>query len=102
MNSMLHLSILEKLVFEWKVRLYVSFSHATRFAFHFLSFIIYGLPQSGLEKKPRYLKGEMLMYELVMVISTEALATAGNACDLVAAGEFKDASLQFKKAARLV
>jgi len=62
-----------------------------------ISFII---EKSGMEKKPRYLKGEMLMYELVMAVATKALATAGYACDLVATGEFKEASLQFKKAAR--
>jgi len=58
--------------------------------------------KSGMEKKPKYLKGEMLMYELVMALSTKALATVGYSCDLVAAGEFKEASLQLKKAARYV
>ncbi len=55
-----------------------------------------------MEKKPKYLKGEMLMYELVMAVSTKVLATAGYACDLVAAGEFKEASIQLKKAARYI
>ena len=39
------------------------------------------------------------MYELVMTIATEAMAAAGTGTDECAAGEFKGACRNFKKAA---
>jgi len=54
---------------------------------------------TGIEEKERSFKSEAIMYELVMTIATEAMAAAGTGTDECAAGEFKGACRNFKKAA---
>lgn len=54
---------------------------------------------SGLEKGKKSYSSEALMYELVMAIACEALATAGNACDDSLDGKFAVATRGFAKAA---
>lgn len=57
---------------------------------------------SGIEAKNRLFKSEALMYELVMAISTEAIATAGAGSDECTSGDFTAACKEFKKAAGIV
>lgn len=66
----------ERLQFEWK-----SGIEASRIATSFLS--------------------EALMYELVMSVACQALATGGAGCDLSVAGDFASAGKQFKSAAAI-
>lgn len=66
----------ERLQFEWK-----SGIEASRTATSFLS--------------------EALMYELVMSVACQALATGGAGCDLSVAGDFASAGKQFKTAAAI-
>lgn len=54
---------------------------------------------TGLEEKERPFKSEAIMYELVMTIATQAVATAGIGTDECTAGHFAAASREFKKAA---
>jgi len=54
---------------------------------------------SGLEAKTRLFKSEALMYELVMAIATEGVATAGVGSDECTSGDFTAACREFKKAA---
>ena len=42
------------------------------------------------------------MYELIMTIATEAMGTAGMACDSCTEGKFADACRDFKKAAGIM
>lgn len=57
---------------------------------------------SGIEKKRRSFRSEALMYELIMTIATEAMGTAGMACDSCTDGKFADACRDFKKAAGIM
>lgn len=57
---------------------------------------------SGIETKVRFFKSEALMYEFVMVLCTQALATAGNGSDECLVGKFTDACREFKKAAGIM
>jgi len=54
---------------------------------------------TGIEDKERTFKSEAIMYELVMTIGTQAVATAGIGTDQSTAGDFAAASRNFKKAA---
>mmetsp|Transcript_23603 Transcript_23603/g.26916 ORF Transcript_23603/g.26916 Transcript_23603/m.26916 type:complete len:433 (+) Transcript_23603:63-1361(+) len=57
---------------------------------------------SGIEAKPRFFKSEALMYELVMAIATETMATAGHGTDECTKGDFKSACVEFKKVAGMM
>jgi hypothetical protein len=57
---------------------------------------------SGIETKNRFFKSEALMYELVMVLCTEANATAGIGTDECTSGEFTPACKEFRKAAGIM
>lgn len=54
---------------------------------------------TGIEDKERVFKSEAIMYELVMTIATEAMATAGVGTDECTAGEFAAACRNFKTSA---
>jgi hypothetical protein len=54
---------------------------------------------TGLEEKERIFRSEAIMYELVMTIAAEGVATAGIGTDESIAGDFAAASRNFKKAA---
>jgi hypothetical protein len=57
---------------------------------------------SGIEAKNRFFKSEALMYELVMCICTEAIATAGVGTDECTSGDFTAACKEFRKAAGIM
>lgn len=57
---------------------------------------------SGVEKEVRFFKSEAIMYELVMALATEGVATAGLACDESTEGDFSGACRDFKKAAGIM
>jgi len=57
---------------------------------------------SGLETKTKICKSEALMYELVMVIASKAIGTAGVACDNSIAGDFAASSRGYKAAAGMM
>lgn len=54
---------------------------------------------SGMEQTKKSYSSEALMYELVMTIACEGIATAGNACDDSLDGKFPMATQGFTKAA---
>jgi len=58
--------------------------------------------ESGVDKTPRSFKSEAIMYELIMAIVTDGLATAGLACDESTNGDFACASRNFKRAAGIM
>lgn len=57
---------------------------------------------SGIEAKNRFFKSEALMYETVMVLCTEAIATAGIGSDECTAGDFGAACKEYRKAAGMM
>lgn len=57
---------------------------------------------SGIESKNRFFKSEAMMYEFVMVLCTEAIATAGIASDACTSGDFGAASKEYRKAAGMM
>ena len=69
------------------------------FAHSFLHVSIY---KSGIEEKPHPFKSEAIMYELVMSIATEAMATAGVGSEQCTKGDFAAACRSFKKASGIL
>jgi len=57
---------------------------------------------SGVEHNRSSFRSEALMFELVMLLATEALGLAGNACDESSDGNFAAASREFKAAAGMM
>lgn len=57
---------------------------------------------SGIEKVKKFFRSEALMYELIMVIASNALGTAGVACRDSVNGDFAAASRGFKKSAGMM
>lgn len=57
---------------------------------------------SGIEKTKKFFKSEALMYEMVMVLASEAMGAAGSACDECISGDFTTASRGFTKAAGMM
>mmetsp|Transcript_17193 Transcript_17193/g.16642 ORF Transcript_17193/g.16642 Transcript_17193/m.16642 type:complete len:437 (-) Transcript_17193:62-1372(-) len=53
---------------------------------------------SGIEHETSFFTSEAMMYEVVMAVAVEAMATAGLGCDLCTDGDFAAASREFKKA----
>mmetsp|Transcript_20440 Transcript_20440/g.28755 ORF Transcript_20440/g.28755 Transcript_20440/m.28755 type:complete len:577 (-) Transcript_20440:176-1906(-) len=58
--------------------------------------------QSGIEENKRFFQSQAIMYEMVMTIATEALATAGVGCDECTSGNFAAASREFRKTAGIL
>jgi len=57
---------------------------------------------SGIEENKRFFQSQAIMYEMVMTIATEALATAGVGCDECTSGNFAAASREFRKTAGIL